>query len=187
MEKISVRITGKRPLLVHSPNQMIEARDTGKQPTRSARPDTIPIVQEAEGCLYKDREGKLVVPALCILASMRNAGVNRIVPGKGKKTFKGYIFSGVQIEPNDIPLQSATGWVPDVKRVKKGNAYVPAARPRFDEWALEFEMQIVDPIISTADLKEILTDAGKYNGLCDFRPLYGLFDVERFEELKKAK
>ena len=46
------------------------------------------------------------------------------------------------------------------------------------------EREILDPIITPSALKEILIDAGKYNGLLEFRPLFGLFAVETFEKIK---
>lgn len=182
MERISVRIKGSRPLLMNSCQQMVIERESEKAKKRG-REELTPT-EEAERCLYKDNNGEIYVPSLSLLAAMRAAGVNRLVPGKGKKTYKNYIFSGVRVEPDNIPLQTP-GWKPDLKPVTINRARIIRSRPRFDDWVLEFEMQIVDPIITKADLKEILNEAGKYNGLCDFRPLYGLFEVERFEEIKE--
>jgi hypothetical protein len=183
MQRINVRIKGSRPLLMNSCQQMVMDRENEKTKKRG-REEMTPTV-EAERCLYKDKEGKVFVPSLCLLASLRGAAVNRLVPGRGKKTFKNYIFSGVRIEPDNIPVQSEKGWQPDLKPVVIGHARVIRARPRFDEWALECQLQIVDPIVTKADLKEIITEAGRYNGLCDFRPLYGLFEVEKFDEVKE--
>ena len=57
------------------------------------------------------------------------------------------------------------------------------ARPKFDEWSLEFKIINKDPTVIHADtLKKILIDAGKWYGLGDFRPEFGLFRVEKFEK-----
>jgi hypothetical protein len=183
MERISVKICGSRPLLMNSCQQMITAKENEVAKKRGR--EEISAQVEAERCLYKAADGTVFIPAFCLLSAMRAAGVNRLVPGKGKKTYKGYIFSGVRITPDEMPVLTEKGWAPDLKPVVIGKARVIKARPRFDDWAVECELQIVDPIITKADLKEILIEAGKYNGLCDFRPLYGLFDVERFEEIKE--
>jgi hypothetical protein len=60
----------------------------------------------------------------------------------------------------------------------------PCVKPRFDEWALEFQIINNDPTIIHQDtLKKILEDAGKYYGLGDFRPEFGTFKVEKFEKI----
>lgn len=183
MERISVRLKGTRPLLMNSCQQMVMDREQEKIKKRGR--EELTAVVEAERCLYKGNNGEIFVPSLCLLSALRASAVNRLVPGKGKKTFKGYIFSGVRIEPDNIPLQTP-GWVPDLKPVRIDKARIIRVRPRFDDWALECELEIVDATITKADLKEILTEAGKYNGLCDFRPLYGQFVVERFDSIKAA-
>lgn len=48
-------------------------------------------------------------------------------------------------------------------------------------------MEIIDPIITPAVLKQIIEDAGKYNGLLDFRPLYGLFRLATFEKAENEE
>jgi len=35
-------------------------------------------------------------------------------------------------------------------------------------------------------LKRTLIDAGKYYGLCDFRPEFGLFEVVEFEKIEET-
>jgi hypothetical protein len=52
-------------------------------------------------------------------------------------------------------------------------------RPRFDKWELKFTISIVDPSVwNGTDIRNILEDAGKFVGLLDFRPLFGLFKVQ---------
>jgi len=43
-----------------------------------------------------------------------------------------------------------------------------------------------DPTVIHADtLKRILVDAGRYCGLGDFRPEFGLFEVKEFKNVEK--
>jgi len=182
-EKFKVKIKGTVPLLMQSPQSMIQDRIDGKNTKRGR--EEITIEEEAKRCLYTDSSGNIIVPSLCLLASIKSAAVNRLVPGKGKKTYKNYIYSGIRISPVNIPLQTSNGWEVDLKSVVIGSARIVKARPRFDDWSLEFDLSIVDPVIVSSALKEIIIDAGKYNGLLDFRPLFGLFSVETFEKIKK--
>ena len=177
MEVYNVRIEGTRPLLMHSCNSMLEG---GNKVTRSKEYN---IKTDAEAALYKDKEGNIVVPSFCVLSCLRGSAVNFQVPGKGKKTYKNFIYAGVMMETENIPLISENGWEIDAKTVVVQRSRIVRARPRFDNWALEFTMEIIDPIITPAVLKQIIRDAGKYNGLLDFRPLYGLFQLTTFEKV----
>jgi hypothetical protein len=73
-------------------------------------------------------------------------------------------------------------WKVDVRPVVVQRNRILRARPRFDQWELKFEIINNDSTIIHQDtLKKILEDAGKYYGLGDFRPEFGLFKVEEFE------
>jgi hypothetical protein len=180
-ERYLVSIRGTRPLLMHRlPADVGESRQrVGVRPDPRA---------EAERALYRDGHGNIVVPALNVLSCLRVAARDLRVPGKGRKTFRDYIFSGLVIEPENIPLVLPDGrnpeeaWQLDLRPVMVQKARVIRARPRFDQWALRFTVEIVDPIITEGALRRILEDAGRYVGLLDGRPLFGLFAVERFEK-----
>ena len=177
-EKYEVRIEGIRPLLMHSCNSMLEESNNKATRAKEHNPKT-----DAEAALYKDKEGNIVVPSFCVLSCLRGSAVNFQVPGKGKKTYKNFIYAGVRMETENIPLITENGWQIDAKTVVVQRSRIVRARPRFDNWALEFTMEIVDPIITPAVLKQIIEDAGRYSGLLDFRPLYGLFSLVRFERV----
>jgi len=176
-EIYKVEIRGTRPLLMHSCNSMLE--ENNKTTTRSKEygPEA-----EAEKALYRDGDGGIIVPSFCVLSCLKEAAKNYQIPGKGKRTFKNYIFAGVQIEPNNIPLISDNGWEIDLKTVVISRSRIVRSRPRFDNWSLEFTAELIDPIITPDNIKQIIRDAGKYNGLLDFRPLYGLFELVTFKK-----
>lgn len=180
IEKYKIQIKGTRPLLMHSCNSMLE--ENNKTTTRSKEYDP---KTEAEKALYKDGDGGIIVPSFCILSCLKEAAKNYQIPGKGKRTFKNYIFAGVRIDPDNIPLISDNGWEIDLKTVVISRSRIVRARPRFDNWSLEFTIEIVDPIIPPSSMKQFIIDAGKYNGLLDFRPLYGLFELVSFEPIKE--
>ena len=181
-ETVDVRINGVRPLLMH--RMSIEA--LGDRQRGGGRPD--PKAEAKQG-LYI--EAKVIgIPALNILAAMREAGKAYKVPGEGRVTYMRYIYAGVEVEPMFVPLVTNSGkaaaraWTVDVRPVTIQKARVARARPRFDDWALEFKLNILDPKIRPEALKSILEDAGRYVGLCDMRPLFGLFSIERFQSVK---
>jgi len=168
-----VTIVGIRPMLQHSPSGI------GEKTGRSKDYDPI---KEAESYLYKNKEGKISFPAINILSCIREAASDYKVAGKGKKTYKTYIYSGVSISPEMIPMEN-DGWEPDIRPCVIGTARVLRSRPKFDNWSLSFTLSRLDEIINVDDLRDIISAAGRYKGLGDFRPLFGLFEIKSFEPI----
>ena len=134
-EIYKVRIKGIRPLLMNSCRHMVE--DKLGTPSRGKK--EISLKEEAKNLLYIDENGNSVVPSMCILGCMRKSATNFKVPGRGKKTFKDFIYSGLRIEPDDIVLISENSWEVDLRSAVIGRARIVKARPKFKEWELEFQ------------------------------------------------
>lgn len=175
MEIYKVRIRGTKPLLMHSPEGMM-----GDRP-KLRRGEHLDPKVEAEKGLYKDVGGKICIPATNLKACLREAGRNYKVSGR-RTTFASMIRAGLEISPNMIPLVHDKPWVVDTRPVVIQRQRIIRARPRFDSWVLEFEVRNFDPdIIHRDTLKRIIVDAGRYYGLGDFRPEFGLFELETFD------
>jgi len=183
VEVYRVKIVGVRPLLMHRIPE-----DFDKKSRSGEKPDPR---DEAEKYLYKDSDGKICIPALNVKAAMRDAAKDYKVPSKGRKTFKDYVKAGIIVEPEMIPLRIPSGgdpeksWKVDLRPVVVQKSRIMRARPRFDEWCLEFYVKILDPIITPEYLRKFIEDAGRYVGLCDFRPEFGLFDLVEFKKVDK--
>jgi hypothetical protein len=179
VEVYEVEIVGIRPLLMNAPN-LEQLQIASKR--RSEVPDPR---KEAEMKLYKSPDGKICVPAYVVKACIRSAGRNYKLQGR-KSTYASMIRAGIDIEPEWIPIVPDK-WVVDIRPVvvNRGSR-VLRARPRFDEWSLKFRIINKDPSIIRFDvLRKILIDAGRFYGLCDYRPDFGLFKVVKFEQLQK--
>jgi len=173
-EIYEVKIVGIRPLLLHNPAGI------GNFP-KLRRGEHLPPEEEAKHYLYLDEAGRPCIPAANIKACIRDAGRNYRVRGR-RSTFAARIRAAITIQPAMVPIISAGGWKVDVRSVVVQRQRILRARPRFDDWSLEFEIINDDPTIIPMDmLKRILTDAGRYYGLGDFRPEFGLFAVEKFK------
>jgi len=173
-----VRIEGTKPLLMNNPYSQIGVVN---KPTRR-RGEQLPPEKEAELLLYKDEKSNIVVPARVIKACIRSASRNYKAKQR-KMTYAGYIRAGIDIEPENIPLIH-NGWKPFVTLVRVQGSRILRARPRFDVWALEFKLINKDPnMINMDTLRQILEDAGKYYGIGDYRPEFGLFKVVKFEKI----
>lgn len=172
METYKVKINGVKPLLLHNP---VGISDKPK----IRRGEHLEPKVEAESYLYKDQEGNICIPAANIKACIREAGRNYRISGR-RTTFASMVRAGLEIRPEMVPLIH-NGWEVDLRSVVIQRQRIPRARPRFNTWALEFEIINKDPTIIHQDtLKKILIDAGKYYGLGDFRPEYGLFELIYF-------
>jgi len=172
-ERYLVRIKGVKPLLMHAPTGL------GDNPQRR-RGEHLSPEEGAEAGLYKDAEGNVVMPALNVKAMLREAGRNYKISGR-RTTFGAAIKAGIDIEPFYIPLKH-NGWKVDLRPVVVQRSRILRARPRFDEWELEFYIINKDPNVLLRDtMKRIIEDAGKWIGLGDYRPEFGLFNVEEFK------
>jgi len=183
IETYRVKIRGTRPLIMHKFNSETTRRRTGDIPDP---------VEEAKKAIYRDENGKIAIPTYMIKASIRNASVDYRVPGKGKKTYKDYVRAGILFEEEYAPLIVPDGkdpeeaWEVDLRPVVVQRSRIVRARPKFKEWELEFTVHIIDPIITPDALKRFIVDAGRYKGLGDFRPDYGLFELVTFEKVENG-
>lgn len=180
MTSIEIKIKGTKPLLMNAPNAI--GNSDNKKKMKYIPED------EAEFVTYRNKEGKLCVPALAILSMMRKSATNFKAPGRGKKTLKDFVYSGLRIQGSDLIPLDQQEYTIDARIVVRNRARVMAWKPRFDEWSLTFVIDIVDE--STWDgsmVRTILEDGGKYSGLLDFRPLYGTFEIVSVTDLSTGK
>lgn len=145
-------------------------------------------VEEAKECLYINKDtGKICVPSMAILSAMRKAATQLKKAGSGKKTLKDFVFSGLQINPELIELPNQEYEV-DVRPVVVQRARIMRARPYFKEWELTFDISIIDDMTWDAGLvRQVLEEAGKYQGILDFRPLFGTFTIESMKNTETGK
>jgi len=177
VEKYIVEIKGTKPLLMNAPNPELLKGEVKRRRSEIPDPKT-----EAEKRLYKDEKGNICIPAYVVKACIRSAGRNYKLPQR-QSTYASMIRAGIQVEPEWIPLKH-NGWKIDIRPVVVQRSRILRARPRFDEWGLEFTIINLDPTILKKDvLKQILIDAGKFYGIGDYRPEFGLFKVVRFEDI----
>ncbi len=179
---LEVTIKGVKPLLQHSTAAMLLPNKSKK--VKSSEHD---VVEEAELCLYKDANGVKCIPFMHFLSSMRKAAVNLKKGGAGKKTLKDFVFSGLQIKEALIPLTNQKHEI-DVQIVKVGPARIPRSRPRFDTWGCVFHIDMIDEQTWDAGtVRQVLEEAGQYQGIGDFRPLYGTFIIEKMVNTETGK
>jgi hypothetical protein len=170
---VKVRIKGIRPLLQNDPASM-SVETSGKSKKVYEPKD------EAEIRLIKDND-QLCQKAIHLESAMVKQASN--FKYRGKKTYKDLFNSAVFIDPILIPHENQN-FVIDSQGVVIGRARVIRHRPRFDEWALSFQINVFSEEIPHHTLKEVLAEAGSFTGIGDHRPRYGLFEIIEWEVVK---
>jgi len=172
-EKLTVTISGVRPLLMHSPQSIGSEKSSKKSSNYDPE-------EEAKNGLYIGKDGVIGVPGLAVLAALRKAATEHKAKGRGRKTLKDFVYSGIQIDEELIRI-TPQEWEVDARPAVVQRARIMRWRPKFTDWKLTFTISIVDPSVwDPITVLNVLEDAGKFVGLLDFRPLFGTFKVESF-------
>lgn len=179
MKKIKVKIKGTSPLLMDSPQSMLEEKQGIKSATKKKNP-----IDDIDKLAYKMKDGTLYIPAEAIKGS--------IIGASSYKKFDKYsakpIISGcVRISPSQISLNQKEYDIDIRTAVNRQMGRIIVARPMINEWEVEFGLEYDDNLIGNHLLiKEILEDAGKRVGLLAFRPQkngsFGMFEVIQWKE-----
>ena len=175
MRTINVEIQGIAPLLQH---RFPEEQDDKKSNKRTGRID---YSKQAETALFKNKDGIHYEPSNHIEGALRKGAVQFRIPGQGKKTYKDLVLRSIIVTPDEIPLEPQEYEV-DKRSVRVSRARVFRYRPRWDEWTLKFQVQMLDEQFDTDVLREIFDYAGAAIGIGDYRPKFGRFEVTNFEE-----
>lgn len=174
--KFNVTIEGIRPLLQNRFNVPDEEPTWHK--VRGARD----FSEDVGKALYVTADGKVYQPADHIVASMEKAATSFQIPGKGKKTYKELVKSAVFVYPDEV-LHLKPCWKVDRRPVVIKGARIVKERPIFADWKLSFVLESMDEQFPADALKAILEHAGRYKGIGDYRPRFGLFKVTQFEAI----
>lgn len=150
------------------------------------------------GSLYRDDGGTIIIPTENIMRCLMEGGAMVLVPGaKGNKTFKSQSQSGIMPRAigwplllngkpiNTAPIKAllaeknfdahqeaarAMGFSLFIKRARIGTSKHIRVRPRFEAWAVQGELVVIDEQITKDVLSDILDIAGRFKGLGDWRP-----------------
>lgn len=153
---------------------------------------------EKENRLWRTKlyvEGtNLIVPGENLHECMKEAAKywGMTIPGEGKKTYTDVIKSAVVVEniylnisPNDkdniVPLGKMVNGNPS--KGKSSGCKVYKIRPLVQNWKGTCILHIFDARLTESVLRTILSYAGTFKGLCNWRPIYGRFEVSNFKYL----
>lgn len=206
IKAFKARIVGVRPLIVHNV-QLADPLNTytrriGELTAMNAKAKKQEDVQlklariEFEGSMYLDENRRQVMPCDNLLRAIRDGGAEQR-NGKKLEAVVNIVEDMVPIQydgPTDIDdLFNAEGPLGHIYRFRKqakprGQGVVMRTRPRFPKWALSFTVELVlGAGIGEKNVKDAIEFAGRLKGLGDWRPRYGLFVLESWEEILPKK
>jgi hypothetical protein len=178
MKKVNIKIKGIVPLL--------QNRFVGEiEENSSQRSGVVDYSEDWKEALYFDEKLGVYEPSEHILGAMIQAAKNFQIPGRGKKTYKDLMKSAIIIEPDKIALSKKEPDEIDKRPVVIRGSRILRQRPMMKEgWELSFTVNILDEQLPVEVVKRILEHSGRYIGIGDYRPRFGRFTIEEFEEIE---
>lgn len=189
IEQVTLKITGKMPLIMHS-NRSVNTRDPlvrekneiARKPSKSKTDEDLDRMDYLEwqlGLYYKPEVGPYL-PGRAVHACLRDAA---------KKSRQGALVTeAVWIDESELPLiyegprdidgLFADGRFFDVRPVGVNGKTVNRARPIFPQWRLIVTITYDAEFINRDDVLRIAETAGRRIGVGDYRPTFGRFMVE---------
>ena len=212
MKKYGVTMTGKSPLLMHGDDvdwrtQITAWRTDPLNKNKCVKGDDRSPAWSWLGYVYHE-QGIIGLPSDNLMTCIRD-GASKVVL-KGSKTFKAQSQSGLVVNEILWPIEingETVPWAPFeqilgeedfgehtalarrhgfslyVKPAKIGASKHIRVRPRFDTWSARGTITVFDALITKEKLFQILTMAGDYCGIGDWRAAsrspghFGQFDV----------
>lgn len=203
MKNLQIRVVGTAPLIMHSDRTANVFDNITKElknltSKRKKTDDDLHEIAELEfiaGAYYRGNEKELYtpksagatngwyMPAANILATLKNAGKNfklgkRFEQSVNILTDPKFLFKHDKLHPAELFKQ---GDYTDIRTVKVGQQKISRTRPIFEEWEFECEIWYEEIMIDEHQLDQILDFAGKFIGLCDYRPRFGRFETEKIK------
>jgi hypothetical protein len=203
METIRVTWKGIAPLMVHNgalANPMgtyaraIKAITSKRKKTDEDHEELMRL--EWHGSLYWDAEIGPYIPGEAIDATIRSGAklsrrgrdVQRAVMCIDTKV--PIMFDGPKQKGALTPEVTLKLWSDerfrDVRGVRVQQARTMRCRPIFPDWSLAFDLAFAPDVINESDLLAVMADAGRLEGLCEYRPRFGRFEMTSSPATKAA-
>lgn len=172
-----VSIVGVADCLFHRWNcEAVEAKASAAKGSKAKKSDDI------ESYVYRNDEGELCIPGENLRMAVIAASKFRQDPRSPRKSAMDLYKAGV-VALTPLASLGTKAWDYEHKcRVQIQRNGVTRVRPAMKAgWSCEIDLMVNLPeYIRPDDLHEVLTNAGRLCGLCDFRPTYGRFQVRAF-------
>lgn len=178
--RVSVTIKGTAPLLMHRYDaDSVEEKGKAAKGSRTKKTDDV------VSYMYRTDEGLLGIDGVMFAAAIREAGRSVPDPRSPRKSMRDLLKSIL------IPVFECSPFLPHITephfyhraRVVVQRAAVTRVRPAIMKgWEIAFLLDIASgEYLPPHLLRKLIVDAGRYNGLADYRPTFGRFDMIHFD------
>jgi len=175
-------VVGSSPLLMHAYNvESVEAKG------KAAKGSSVKKTDDVESFVYRmsDDDNRLGMPGANFCAALCVAAKSMQDPRSPRKSMMDLIKASViSLDPVAPFLPGVTEWdFIDRRRVVIQRNSVARARPAMNiGWRIAFKVLVNAPEYVPPDvLHSLASKAGMFQGIGDFRPTYGRFQVSSFE------
>lgn len=187
MKEINVRIEGKTPLLLHRFTDAAQ-QEASSGSRSSLNGDRGTPKEQAEESLYYDEQKRIIFPQPNLFRCIIDAG-KFFKNGKSKVTTQksSLIPAAVALDKTYYEIVHKEDWTVDTRpvRIPSTGGRILRHRPCFNDWAINFSLELDEKVIGEKLLREIIDAAGNSIGLGDFRPdckgPFGRFNVTLWE------
>lgn len=185
-----VVITGMDALLMNKMPDLSQPKTKGDTNTKKLDPLEREQLTWREKAYITD-DDMVYIPGENIHECMKEAAKywGQRIPGEGKKTYtdvisKAIICENIQLgvhKDDLVPFGKAVNGNPS--KGKKSGSKVYKIRPLIRPWTGTFKFHVYDARLSRDVMRVIITYAGAFIGLCDWRPVFGRFELAELRRL----
>ena len=187
MKEIECTIVGLTPLLYY---RYVHGYQTPKVVEDVRKECAIRLHTSSNGHAEYGDDAPVVVPQEAIFRTLMNGGKFEKLGKKQVTTEKSSLLPGYALIPGIEFLLKHDGWEADMRPgVTSRGDRIMVYRPRFDTWAVTFQIQLLHPETFGVDLmRRIVDHSGQKIGLLSFRPerkgSFGMFRVDKWKVSK---
>ena len=191
--RVTLRGVDKGMLFHRYSPDAVAAKATAKKGSEEKKTDNL------ESYVWRDEENRLCLPGHYVVASMTNqktgAAKYRQDPRSPRASalhlFRACVLAVTDLAPLVYQSKHLTTWCSVDRRgvpVGSGGGRITRHRPHiYGGWEATVDLLVMQPeYINQQLLLDVLTDAGRFAGVGDFRPTFGRFQVVNFNVLKDA-
>jgi hypothetical protein len=190
MKTVQVKIKGLTPLMLHRFNEEDEQKGSSrKMLIKNGTPR-----EEAQKCVYLDKENNFFFPGAAISRMLRESGGNHKMRGT-RKSAKYIVPAAVLVRNEIILIRDEQGRLSKNYEVDSRPVVIPATkgrimrhRPRWDSWTAEFDLMVNESLLPVDLIHQLLVEGGQQVGIGEYRPEkggpFGTFSVVLWKEGK---
>lgn len=175
-----VTIEGVCPILFH--RYSVEAVE---EKAKSAKNSKAKKTDDVESYVYRNDAGELCIPGMALKGACVGAARSRQDPRSPRKSAMD-LYKAIIVPLTELASLGKTAWdFLDQRRAVVQRNAVNRTRPAMKTgWRATFDLCVQAPeYLDPHSLNALVGDAGRFQGVGDFRPTYGRFQVVAFEVL----